>query len=49
MDGCGPSDTVSCTLGKEDKVDATLAIEGRHINYQAAAKHLKEGWPSASQ
>ena len=34
VDEHGPSNSASCTSDKEDEVDAVLAIEGRHINYQ---------------
>ena len=37
VDGCGPSNSASCTPGKENKVEAVLAIEQRHMNYQAVA------------
>ena len=37
VDGCGLSNNALCTTGKEDEVDAVLAIEGRSINYLAVA------------
>ena len=41
VDGYGPSNSTSCTPDNENKVEAVLAIllaiEQRHINYQAVA------------